>query len=107
MFICLILYDDLTFLSYGELLNLTCFHEEYFLQILFYFHLIFMERTIGYELIYSHEDLHADTLQKIVEINDHETVYQNIDRVIWDYHSGVTFVIAPKGRITGMRGLKA
>ena len=57
--------------------------------------------------IYSHEDLHADTLQKIVGINDHETVYQNIDRVIWDYHSGVTFVIATKGRITGMRGPKA
>ena len=57
--------------------------------------------------IYSHEDLPADTLQEIVGMNYHETIYQNIDRVIWDYQSGVTFVIAPKGRITGMRGSKA
>lgn len=35
--------------------------------------------------IYSHEDFRADILQKIVGMNDHETVYQNIDRVICDY----------------------
>ena len=56
--------------------------------------------------IYSHEDFRADILQKIVGMNDHETVYQNIDRVIWDYQHGATFLIAPKGRITSMRGVK-
>ena len=35
--------------------------------------------------IYSHEDFRPEILQKIVRMNDHETVYHNIDRVICDH----------------------
>lgn len=35
--------------------------------------------------LYSHYDLTDHHLSEIVNINDHETIYQNIDRYISDY----------------------
>ena len=30
------------------------------------------------------DDIDSQTLQEIVDMNDHETVYQNISRYLWD-----------------------
>ncbi len=58
--------------------------------------------------IYCHRALSRDTLQEILGMNWHETIRQNIDRFIWDYQHGATFVVhSPKGRVINVRGPKA
>lgn len=38
-----------------------------------------------YPNIYSHDNLPAGILRDLEDLNDHETIYQNIDRFINDY----------------------
>lgn len=42
----------------------------------------YFEQTRGYLDI---DSLPYDVYEKVVAINDHETIYQNIERFLWDY----------------------